>query len=163
MPAAPTSPACQICRERVAFLQPKSDHPECLLANGSKVRVSRFLTAHISNGDEIVFPLFTSPINRGTELYVVKASGPGPGRDLYQAPVGYVTQPQKNKRDQLFVSAGVREGSLASPQSSCDVRFCATISTASREAALLRISTLSTTCCEFPPALLPLNFALRTN
>jgi hypothetical protein len=110
--AAPTIPACQVCRERVASLQHKADHAECLLANGSKLRVSRFLAAHISNGDEIAFPLFTSPVNRGTELYVTKNSHSGHSRDLYQAPIGYVTQPQKNKRNQLFVSAEVREGSL---------------------------------------------------
>ena len=112
MAAAPTIPACQVCRERVASLQRKADHAECLLANGSKLRVSRFLAAHISNGDEIAFPLFAFPVNRGTELYVTKNSRSGHGRDLYQAPIGYVTQSQKNKRNQLFVSAEVREGSL---------------------------------------------------
>lgn len=112
MAAVPTSPTCHICRGRVASLQRKADHTECLLANGSKLRISRFLAAHVSSGDEIAFPLFTSSVNRGTELYVVKASGPGHSRDLYQVPIGYVTQPQKNKRNQLFVSAEIREGSL---------------------------------------------------
>jgi hypothetical protein len=112
MAAVPTGPTCHVCRGRVASLQRKADHAECLLANGSKLRVSRFLAAHVSSGDEIAFPLFSSSVNRGTELYVVKASGPGHSRDLYQAPIDYVTQPQKNKRNQLFVSAEVREGSL---------------------------------------------------
>jgi len=112
MAAAPTSPACQVCRERVVSLRPEADHAECLLANGSKLQVSRFLAGHISSGDEIAFPLSTSPVNRGPELYVTKNSHSGHGRDLYQAPIGYVTQPRKNKRDQLFVSAEVREGSL---------------------------------------------------
>lgn len=112
MAAVPTSPTCQVCRGRVASLQSMADHAECVLANGSKLRISRFLASQVSSGDEIAFPLLTSSVNRGTELYVVKASGPGHGRDLYQAPIGYVTQPQKNKRDQLFVSAEVREGSF---------------------------------------------------
>lgn len=111
MAAVPTSPTCHVCRGRVASLQRKADHAECLLANGSKLRISRFLAAHISSGDELAFPLFTSPVDRGTELYVVKA-GPGHGRDLYQAPIGYATQPRKDKRDQLFVSAEVRGGCL---------------------------------------------------
>jgi len=112
MAAVPTSPTCHICRGRVASLQRKADHAECLLGNGSKLRISRFLAAHVSSGDEIAFPLFSSPVNRGTELYVVRSSHFGNGRDLYHAPIGYVTQPQKNKRNQLFVSAEVREGSL---------------------------------------------------
>jgi hypothetical protein len=112
MAAVPTSPTCHVCRGRVASLQRKADHAECLLANGSKLRISRFLAAHVSSGDEITFPLLTPTADRGTELHVVKSSHFGPGRDLYQAPIGYVTQPQKNKRDQLFVSAEVREGSL---------------------------------------------------
>ena len=112
MAAAPISPACQVCRERVASLQRKADHAECLLANGSKLRISRFLAAHISNGDEIAFPLFPAPVNRGTELYVTKNSHSGHSHDLYQAPIGNATQPQRNKRDQLFVAAEVGEGSL---------------------------------------------------
>lgn len=112
MAAVPTSPTCHVCRECVASLQRKADDAECLLANGSKLRISRFLAAHVSSGDEIAFPLFTSSVNRGTELYIVKNSHSGAGRDLYEVPIGYVTQPQKNKRNQLFVSAEVREGSL---------------------------------------------------
>lgn len=112
MAAAPTSPAWQVCRERVASLQRKADRAECLLTNGSKLRVSRFLAAHVSNGDEITFPIFTSPVTRGTELYVTKNARSGHRRDLYQAPIGCVSQPQKDKRDQLFVSAEVPEGSI---------------------------------------------------
>ena len=113
MAAAPTIPSCHVCRESVASLQRRSDHAECLLANGSRLRVSRLLAAHISNGDEITFPIFTCPVTRGTELYVTKNARSGQRRDLYQAPIGCVSQPQKDKRDQLFVSAEVPDGSIA--------------------------------------------------
>jgi hypothetical protein len=112
MAAAATTPSCQVCRERVASIERKADHAECLLANGSRLRISLLLAAHISSGDEITFPLFTSPVNRGTELYVIKNSHSTYSRDLYQAPIGYVTQPQRHKRDQFFVSAEIREGSM---------------------------------------------------
>ena len=163
MAAAPTNPACQVCREPVASLQPTADHAECLLANGSKVRVSRFLGAHIFNGDEIAFPLFTSPVNRGIELYVTKNARSGHNRDLYQVPIGCVTSPQKNKREQLFVSAEVREGSLG-------------ISSVFFRCEVLRdyfyriprdggasINGPFTMCCGLRLSLLPLNFASRTN
>lgn len=162
MAAVPTIPACHVCQGRVSSLQRKADHAECLLANGSKVQVSRFLAAHITNGDEIAFPLFTSPVNRGPELYVATNAHSGHVRDPYQASIGYVTQPRKNKRDQLFASRFAREAS-ASPQSSCHARFCTTTSTVFHEVAVLRLNPLSTMCCGFRLALLPLNFASRTN
>ena len=43
---------------------------------------------------------------------VAKNSLTGPGRDVYQAPIGYVTQPKRDKRDQFFVAAQVQPGNL---------------------------------------------------
>ncbi len=37
----------------------------------------------------------------------------GSSRYIYQAPIGYVSQPKQDKRNQYFVSAEVRGGSLA--------------------------------------------------
>jgi len=43
---------------------------------------------------------------------VAKNSLAGSGRDVYQAPIGYVTQPKKDKRDEFFVAADVCRANL---------------------------------------------------
>src|SRR5208282_3071817 len=48
----------------------------------------------------------------GPEILVTKNATPGPGRHIYQAPIGYVSQPKQDKRDQHYVSAEVQRGSL---------------------------------------------------
>src|SRR5271165_7213086 len=48
----------------------------------------------------------------GTEILITKNAASGPGRYIYQAPIGYVTQPKQDKRNQHFVSAEVQRGSL---------------------------------------------------
>jgi len=77
------------------------------LANRTNLRVSCFLANHISIGDEITFAIPTEGAV-GAEIYIVKGS-PSSGRDrcLYQAPIGYVSQPRLDKRNQHFVSAEV--------------------------------------------------------
>jgi hypothetical protein len=46
------------------------------------------------------------------EILITKNSLASSARDLYQAPIGYVTQPKK-KRDELFVAAEVCPANLA--------------------------------------------------
>lgn len=70
--------------------------------------LGRYLLA----GDEITAPLSVTGKPAGTEVYVRKAAGTRPLRDLYQCPVGYVTQPKQDKRKELFVITEVRGGHL---------------------------------------------------
>src|SRR4029077_18601919 len=46
------------------------------------------------------------------EICITKAHSSGTNRCLYQAPVGYATQPKLDKRQQHFVSAQVQDGNL---------------------------------------------------
>ena len=98
-----------ICRQRVAHMNRLSEPPDCLLTNGSKVTLASLIAAHITPGDDLSFPLPNSS-SATAEILVTKNSLASSGRDLYQAPIGYVTQPKKDKRDEFFVAAGGQPG-----------------------------------------------------
>ena len=106
-----SSPLVMICRQRVAHINRLSHPPECLLTNGSKVTLAPLIAAHIAPGDDVSFPLPNSS-TATAEILVTKNSVTGSGRDVYQASIGYVTQPKKDKRDEFFVAAEVRPANL---------------------------------------------------
>ena len=103
-------PAMTWC-ERVASVERRYNPAFCLLDNRRKILLSRLLASHITVGDEIKF-LIPRGDTAGPELYITKACSSGTNRCLYQAPVGYVTQPKLDKRRQHFVSAQVQDGNL---------------------------------------------------
>ena|SRR5215472_4751478 len=105
------SPPVTICRQRVAHFNRLSDPPECLLTNGSKVTLAPLIAAHVVPGDDVSFPLPNSS-TATAEILVTKNSVASSGRHVYQAPIGYVTQPKKDKRDEFFVAAEVRPANL---------------------------------------------------
>jgi hypothetical protein len=112
MAAAPSIPPATTCRGSVARIERQANHAACILANGSRTLVSSFLAAHLSVGDELLFPLPVNQSNAGTELLITKNALTGTQRDVYQAAIGYVSQPKQDKRNQQFVSAEVRGGGL---------------------------------------------------
>jgi hypothetical protein len=87
---------------------PQADRVVCQLSRGAPVIVSSALGCYLWAGDEIVVPLGGDE----TEIYVRKTASARPLRDLYQAPIGYVTQPKEDKRKELFVMAEVRRSRL---------------------------------------------------
>jgi hypothetical protein len=97
--------------ERVASIARERDPALCVLANRGKILLSRIVAGHIMVGDEIAFPMPAGD-TAGPEIYVTKAHFSGIDRCLYQAPVGYVTQPKLDKRQQHFVSAQVEHSQL---------------------------------------------------
>src|SRR5271165_321540 len=107
---AATSPI-PICRERVVSIQPEENHASFVLANQAKILLRPFLTGYIGIGDEIAFRVPTRDTIRA-EILITKNSGSDPSRHLYQAPIGYVSQPKLDKRNQHFVSAEVQRGSF---------------------------------------------------
>jgi hypothetical protein len=111
-----------ICRHRIAHIN-RLAKPECLLVNGSKVTLSPLIAAHIHPADDISFPLLNSSVAATTETYLTKNSPAGSGQDVYQAQIGYVTQPKKDKRDEFFVAAEVCPADLgiSSILISCEV------------------------------------------
>src|SRR5208337_684882 len=110
MASANSNEPVPICRERVESIERQHDSALCLLANCRKILVSAVLASHIRVGDEIAFPL---PVGgaTGAEIYVAKAHSPI-DRCLYQAPIGYVTQPKLDRRQCHFVCAQVKHGHL---------------------------------------------------
>ncbi len=111
MVSAPCPPANSICSERVVSVSRQQDLPYCVLANHSKVLLSRPLANHVQVGDEMAFPI-PAESTAGAEIYIAKASASGMNRCYYQVPIGYVTQPRPDKRNQNFVSAAVQGGGL---------------------------------------------------
>src|SRR5215469_15718405 len=105
------SPPVTTCRQRVGNLSRLSDPPECVLTNGSKIILAPLIAAHIAPGDDVSFPLPNS-CTATAEILVTKNSLARPGQDVYQAPIGYVTQPKNDKRDEFFVAAEVQPGDL---------------------------------------------------
>jgi hypothetical protein len=97
--------------ERVASVERRYNPAFCVLVNGSKILLSRLLACQITVGDEIAFRIPTGD-SAAPEICITKACSSGTNRCLYQAPVGYVTQPKLDKRQQHFVSAQVEHGNL---------------------------------------------------
>ncbi len=100
-----------ICWERVVSVQRQENPATCVFANRSKLLVSRFLASYVTFGDVIAFPVSTGDA-AGTEILITKNGGSSPKRYLYYVPIGYVSQPKQDKRNQHFVSAGVHHGGL---------------------------------------------------
>ncbi len=111
MASATLSEPVPIFCERVASIARERNPAVCVLTNRGKILVSRIVAGHIMVGDEIAFPMLAEDTT-GPEIYVTKAHFSGIDRCLYQAPVGYVTHPKLDKRQQHFVSAQVQHGHL---------------------------------------------------
>src|SRR5271165_7501559 len=111
MALASFNPSIPVCRERVVSVQRQEDPAACVFANQTKLLLSRLLAKSVAVGDEITFPI-PAPDAGGPEILVNKNAASGPGRYIYQTPIGYVTHPKQNKRNQRFVSAEVQRGSL---------------------------------------------------
>src|SRR5271166_6503221 len=104
-------PSIPVCRERVVSVQRQGDPAACVFANQTKLLLSRLLAKSVAVGDEITFPIPAQDA-MGPEILISKNAASGPSRYIYQAPIGYVTQPKQDKRNQYYVSAEVRQGSL---------------------------------------------------
>ena len=106
-----SSSSTPICCERVVSVQRQEKPAICVFANRTKLLVSRFLASYVAIGDDIAFPVSTGDAVR-TEILITKNAGSGPKRYLYHVPIGYVSQPKQDKRNQHFVSAEVHHGGL---------------------------------------------------
>jgi hypothetical protein len=82
-----------------------------VFANETKLLLSRFLAKYVAIGDEVAFPIPTAGTG-GAEILITKNSTSAASRYLYEAAIGYVSQPKQDKRNQHFVSAEVHRGSL---------------------------------------------------
>lgn len=111
MGTVPSSPVESLYGGMVVRVTSQGDRTVCQLGRGAPILVSSVLGHYLGAGDEIVAPLGGAQ-EAGTEVYVRKAESAKPLRDVYQAPIGYVTQPKEDKRKELFVMAEVRGSRL---------------------------------------------------
>jgi hypothetical protein len=105
------NPPLSLCRERVVSVRPHEEPAACVLADQTKLLLSRLIARFIAVGDEIAFPI-PEPDAVGPEFLVTKNSASGPSRYVYHAPIGYVSQPKQGRRNQYFVPAEVYRGRL---------------------------------------------------
>ena len=106
-----SNPPLSLCRERVVSIQPHEELAACVFPDQTKLLLSRFVAKFVAVGDEITFAI-PEPDAVGPEFLVTKNSASGPSRYVYRAPIGYVSQPKQDKRNQHYVSAEVQRGSL---------------------------------------------------
>src|SRR5271166_6131801 len=111
MALASFNPSIPVCRECVVSVQRQEEHSACVFANQTKLLLSRFLAKSVAVGDEVTFPI-PAPDAVGSEILVSKKAASGPSRYIYQAPIAYVSQPKRDKRNQHFVCAEVQQGGL---------------------------------------------------
>ncbi len=105
-PSAQAAPIETIHLGCITRVQPASNGAaECILKQGAPVVVPAFLAAYLESGDEIEIPLM--PDRAGIEIHVRKNASSRRLRELYQAQIGYVTQPKEDKRRELFVATEV--------------------------------------------------------
>ena len=100
------------CQRIVLKTNPKGAKTECLFGDGTSILVSNFLASLIRAGDQLLFPLELQAANAGTEIYIRNTNTQERRQDTFQAEISYATQPKKDKRGNLFVSAEVVGGRL---------------------------------------------------
>ena len=112
MPAVVTRPApalAPLVHQRVAKLQPDGLAIKCLFSDETSLTISHFLAGFIHLSDQIEFdPMAVDP-NR--ELRVLQNTSRRP-RELYFVPIGYVTMPKPDTRNEYFVRAAVTASRL---------------------------------------------------
>jgi hypothetical protein len=102
----------KVCRRKVCKTNLKGVETECLFADGTSILVSNFFASFICAGDELLFPLEREAADVGTQIYIRRTHPEGRRWDVFQAEIGYATQPRKDKRNHLFVCAEVHGGRL---------------------------------------------------
>jgi len=95
-----------VCRRQVVKTSPKDAKTECLFAEGTFILISNFLASFVRAGDELLFPLDIGAAGASTEIYI-RHNPEERRQDIFQAQIGYVSRPRKDRRDNLFVSAEV--------------------------------------------------------
>jgi hypothetical protein len=110
MVSEPVTSSIPPIHKRVVSIQRQEHHGSCQFADGTKFLLPRILSPYVTIGDSIAFPI-PSADAAGAEIYITKNGSSGKDHFLYQAPIGYVSQPKLDKRNQYYVSAEVRRGS----------------------------------------------------
>jgi hypothetical protein len=102
------NPPPNVCQRLVLRTNPKGSKTECVFTDGTAILVSNFLASLVHVRDELRFSLELDTTDAGTQIYIRNTNPNERRRDIFQAEIGYVTQPRKDRRDNLFVAAEVR-------------------------------------------------------
>lgn len=162
-----------VCQRKVVKANPKGAKTECLFVDGTSILLSNFLASFIRAGDELLFPLDLGAVGADTEIYIRHNPEEKRRQDVFQADIGYATQPRKDRRDNLFVSAEIHGSRLGI--SAINLR-CEALRdyfyVGNRRQAwdrqpsfyeLLRVNPKVSPCCASPSNCAPSNFALLTH
>src|SRR5258708_5297323 len=96
-----------VCRRLVLRTSPRGAKAECVFTDGMSILLSNFLASFIRPGDDVRFPLTLEAPAGATEIQVRNTNRITGRREIFQADIGYATQPRKDKRGDLFVLAEV--------------------------------------------------------
>jgi len=77
-----------------------------LFADGTSILLSDFLGSFVRASDELLFPFVLGTADANTEI-LIRHNPEERRQDVFQAQIGYVSRPRKDRRDNLFVSAEV--------------------------------------------------------
>ncbi len=105
------NPLQNVCQRKVLKSNPKGVKTECVFADGTSILLSNFLASFIRAGDELLLPLDLEATAADTEVYI-RYNPEERKQDVFQARIGYATQPRKDRRDNLFVSAEIHDSRL---------------------------------------------------
>ena len=103
---AKTATLANVHQRKVVGKSSRAPKTECLFADGTSILVSNFLASFIREGDELLFPLDLGVAGAYTEIYI-RRNPEERRQDVFQAQIGYVSRPKKDRRESLFVSAEV--------------------------------------------------------
>jgi hypothetical protein len=96
-----------VCQRKVFKTNLKGVNTECVFADGTAILVSNFLASFIRAGDDLLFSLELEAAHLSTEIYIRNTNLNAKRRDIFQTRIGYASQPRKDKRNNLFVSAEI--------------------------------------------------------
>ncbi|HWO37268.1 MAG TPA: hypothetical protein VNO32_51490, partial [Candidatus Acidoferrum sp.] len=100
-------------RRLIAGTNRENTKTRCIFQDGASILVANFLASFIRLGDELTFATVKKD-SLGSDSQIL-IFGPSSGirrRHLLQATIGYASLPRKDKREKLYVSAGVENPSL---------------------------------------------------
>jgi hypothetical protein len=96
-----------ICRRIVLGTNPKGAKAECVFTDGTSILLSNSLATFIHHGDEVRFPLALEAAAVATEIQIRNTNRVTGRQEIFQAAIGYATQPRKDRRGSLYVLAEV--------------------------------------------------------
>jgi hypothetical protein len=96
-----------VCQRLVLRTDPRGTKTECVFTDGTSILLSNFLASFIHPGEEVRFPLALETAAVAAEIHIRDTKQITGRREIFQAAIGYATQPRKDKRGTLFVLAQV--------------------------------------------------------